>query len=73
MTVHNKSDTEKIFFKKQNAPTDSEGSKIYCKFFKIILTYWKVVFQHAGHHLIGHDPVSKRKKQRCSKILGHNI
>ena len=36
MTIHSKSGIENIYFKKQNAPTDSEGSKIHCEFFKRI-------------------------------------
>ena len=36
MAIHNKSGIENISFKKQNAPTDSEGSKIYCEFLKRI-------------------------------------
>ena len=63
MAIHNKSGIENIFFKKRNTPTDSEGSKIYCEFFKRIPNLLEgLVFEHGGCHLIGHDPVSKRKK-----------
>ena len=31
-------------------------------FLKEFLTYWGLAFEHGGRHLIGHDPVSKRKK-----------
>ena len=31
-------------------------------FLKEFLTCWGVVFEHDGRHLIGHGPVSKRKK-----------
>ena len=34
MAIHNKSGIENTFFRKQNAPTDSEGSTIYCESFK---------------------------------------
>ena len=36
MAIHNKSGIENFVFKKKNAPTDSEGLKIYCEFFKRI-------------------------------------
>ena len=39
-----------------------KGRKSTMNFLKEFLTYWRVVFEHGGHHLIGHGPVSKRKK-----------
>ena len=39
-----------------------KGQKSTVNFLKEFLTYWGLVFEHGGHHLIGHGPVSKRKK-----------
>ena len=38
------------------------GRKSTVNFLKEFVTYWRVVFEHGGRHLIGHGPVSKRKK-----------
>ena len=39
-----------------------KGRKSTVSFLKEFLTYRGVIFEHGGHHLIGHSPVSKRKK-----------
>ena len=39
-----------------------KGRKSTVIFLKEFLTYWGVVFEHGGRHLIGHGPVSKREK-----------
>ena len=64
MTIHDESDTENILLRNKMHQQIHKGRKPFIKFLKIFLAYWKMVFQYAGHHLIEHDPVSKRRKQR---------
>ena len=62
MAVYNKSGIENIFLRKKIRQQIQKSRKSTVKFLKEFLTYWGLVFEHGGHHLIGHGPVSKRKK-----------
>ena len=62
MAMHSKSDIENIFLRNKIRQQIQKGRKSTVKFLKEFLTYWGVVFGHGRHHLIGHGPVSKRKK-----------
>ena len=62
MAIHNKSAIENIFLRNKMCQQIQKGQKSTVNLLKEFLTYWGVVFEHDKHHLIGHGPVSKRKK-----------
>ena len=62
IAIHNKSDIENIFLRNKMCQQIQKGRKSTVDFLKEFLTYWGVVFEHDGHHLIGYGPVSKRQK-----------
>ena len=62
MAIHNKSGIENIFLRNKMRQQIQKGRKSTVNLLKEFLTYWRGVFKHGGYHLIGHGPVSKRKK-----------
>ena len=62
MAIHNKSGIENIFLRNKMRQQIQKGRKSTVNFLKEFLTYWGVVFEHGGHHLIGHGPMSKWKE-----------
>ena len=63
MAMHSKLDIENIFLRNKIRQQIQKGRKSTVNFLKEFLTYWGVIFEHGGHHLIKHSPVSKWKNK----------
>ena len=73
MAIRNESVTENFFFKKQNAPTDSEGSKAYCNFFLKLPNLLESGFSTCRTSSDWTWSSVKTEKAKTLKILGHDI
>ena len=63
IAIHNKSGIENIFLRNKMRQQIQKGQKSTVNLLKEFLNYWKVIFEHGRHHLIGHDPVSNGKSK----------